>query len=107
MVHFPIHVGARVVHGAMRERGCRALLVRLCDCVGVEAGRTGEQRHPGVRVALLDARASDASLRHASDACQLSGNVTVDVRAGAGVEVGVEVGAGADGDGDGDAGGVL
>jgi hypothetical protein len=68
MVHFPTRAGARVVHRAMRERGCRALRARLYDCVGAEAGRTGARRHLGVRVALMDVRASDASLTHASDA---------------------------------------
>src|SRR6266576_2130288 len=62
MVRFPTRVGARVVHGAMREPGCRALRARLCDCVGAEAGRTGARKHPGVRVALLGVHASDASL---------------------------------------------
>lgn len=106
MVRFPTRVGARVVHGAMRERGCRALHARLYDCVGAEAGRTGGQRHPGARVALLGVRASDASLTGGSDAHQPSGNVSVHVRAGAGAGVGVDADADADGDADADAGGV-
>jgi len=59
-------------------------------------------------VALLGGRASDASLTHASDARQPSGNVGVHVRAGVGADadVGVGAGAGADGDGDADVGGV-
>jgi hypothetical protein len=112
MVHFPTRVGARVGHGAMRERGCRALRARLYDYVGAEAGRTGARRHPGVRVAGV--HASDASLTPASDAHQPPGNVSVHVRAGAGVDAGVGFGVGAgagadgdaDGDGDVDAGGV-
>ena len=68
MVHFPTRVGARVVHGAMQERGCRALRARLHDCEGAGAGRTGAQRHLGVRVALLDVHAGDASLTCAGDA---------------------------------------
>lgn len=97
MVRFPTRVGARVVHGAMRERGCRALRERLYDCVGAEAGRTGARRHPGVRVALLGVRANDASLTRASDGHQPSGNVDVHVRAGAGVGVGADGDAGAGG----------
>lgn len=110
MVRFPTRVGARVVHGAMQERGCRALRARLYDCVGAEVGRTGARRHPGVRVALLGVRASDASLTRASDVHQPSGNVSVYVRVDVGVDAGVGVGAGvgadgdADGDGDADAG---
>lgn len=100
MVRFPTRVGARVVHGAMRERGCRALRVRLYDYVGAEAGRTGVRRHPGVRVALLGVRASGASLTRASDVHQPPGNVGVHVRAGAGAGVGV----GADGDAGADGG---
>jgi hypothetical protein len=79
----------------MRGRGCRALRAQLCDCVGVEGGRTGARRHPDVQVAPLDVHASEASLTRASDARQWSGNVSVDARAGAG-DVGVGVGAGAD-----------
>lgn len=100
MVRFPTRVGARVVHGAMRERGCRALRARLYDCVGAEAGRTGARRHPGVLVALLGVRASDASVTRANDVHQPSGNVSVHVRAGAGVDAGVGAGADADGDAD-------
>ena len=108
----PTRVGALVVHVAMRERGCTALRARLYNRVEAEVGQTGERRHPGVRVALLRVRASDAH--------QPSGNVSARVRAGAGVDAGVGVGAGAgadvdagagagagaDGDVDGDAGGV-
>lgn len=98
MVRFPTRVGSRVVHGAMQEPGCRELRARRYDRVGAEAGRTGARRHPGVRVALLGVRASDASVTHASDAHQPSENVGVHVRAGAGVDAGVDVDAGADGD---------
>jgi len=106
MVRFPTRVGSRVVHGAMQEPGCRELRARRYDRVGAEAGRTGARRHPGVRVALLGVRASDASVPHASDAHQPSENVGVHVRAGAGVDagVGVDAGAGAGADGDVDAG---
>jgi hypothetical protein len=95
MVRFPTRVAARVVHGAMRERGCKASHARRYDCVGAEAGRTGARRHPGVRVAPLSVRAGDASLTRASDAAdQPSGNVNVLVHAGADVGAGVDAGAG-------------
>jgi hypothetical protein len=102
MARFPTRVGARVVRGAMRERGCRALRAQLYDCVGAEADRTGGRRHPSVQVALLDVRASGASPTRASDADQPSGNVSVHLRAGAGVDAGAD----ADADGDVDVGGV-
>jgi hypothetical protein len=109
MVRFPTRVGARVVHGATRERECRALRARLYDCVGAEAGRTGAQRHPGVRVALLGVRASDASLKRASDVYQPPGNVSVHVCAGVGVGADADAGvvAGVDAGGDADAGGDV
>ena len=108
MVRFPTRVGAQVVHGAMRERGCRALRGRLYDFAGAEAARTGARKHPGVRVAQLGVRAGDSSPTGASDAHQPSGNVSAHVRAGAGVDAGVGVGADGDGDAgvDADAGGV-
>lgn len=98
MARYPTRVGARVVHGAMRERGCRVLHARLYDCVGAEAGQTDARRHPDVRGVLLGVRAGDASPTRASEAPQPSENVSVHVRAGAGV--GVDAGAGADGDAD-------
>lgn len=67
---------------------------QLYDCVGVEGARTGARRHPGVQVELLDVHASEASLMRASDARQLSGNVSADARAG--VDAGVDAGAGVD-----------
>jgi hypothetical protein len=102
MARYPTRVGARVVHGAMRERGCRALHERLYDCVGAEAGRRGARRHLGVREVLLGVYAGDASPTRAGEAPQPSENVSVHVRAGAGVDVdaGVGVGAGAGADGD-------
>jgi len=105
MVHFPTRVGALVVHGAMRGRGCRESRARLRDCVGVEGGRTGARRRPGVPVVLLGVRASEeASPTRASDARQSSGNLSVHARAGAGVDAGVGVGAGAGADVDVDVG---
>lgn len=104
MARYPTRVGARVVHGAMRERGCRALHARLYDCVGAEAGRTGARRHPGVPGVLLGVHAGDASPMRAGEAPQPSENVSVRVRAGAGVGVGA--GAGADGDAAGAGAGV-
>jgi hypothetical protein len=110
MARYPTRVGARVVHGAMRERGCRALHARLYDCVGAEAGRMGARRHPGVQGVLLGVHAGDASSTRASEAPQPSENVSVHVRAGAAVDadaaVGVGAGAGAGADVDADAAGV-
>ncbi len=96
MVHFPTRVGARVVHGAMQVQECRVLRVRLYGCVGVEGGRTGARRHPGVQVEQLGVHAGDASLTGASDVYQSPGNAGVRVRADAGV--GADAGAGADAD---------
>ena len=91
-------MGALVVRGAKRVRGCRASRAQLYDCVAGEGARTGVQKHLGVRVALLGACAGEASINRAGDVRQSSANASVHARAGAGVDAGLDadLGAGAD-----------